>query len=437
MRDIDNQVLGSMGWPNRGYLVFLAVCALLILIGVTAFCFQYLIGMGLTGLSIPVGWGTYITNFVFWVGIAHSGTLISAILFLFRTRWRNSINRSAEAMTIFAVMTAGMFPLIHLGRPWVFFWLLPYPNWRHLWPNFKSPLSWDVVAVTTYFMVSFMFFYLGMIPDLATARNNSTGWRRTLYTMTSLGWTGKYNQWRHYARGYLALAALATPLVISVHSVVSWDFAMSILPGWHTTIFAPYFVAGAILSGLAMVITLFVPLRKILGLERIITIKHFEAMAQLIILTSMIVGYSYVMEAFMAWYSGDQYERQFILYRAFGTYAPLFWIMVICNAFVPISFFWKKARTNLTWLFIAAIMINIGMWLERFVIIVTSLSHGFLPSSWGLYAPRTPEILISLMAFGFFLFLFLVFVRLFPSVAISELKEQALVHKSMSKEEVH
>lgn len=436
MREIDNQVLGSMGWPSRGYLVILAVCALLVLVGAVTFGFQYFLGMGVSGLSVPVGWGTYITNFVFWVGIAHSGTLISAILFLFRTRWRNAINRSAEAMTIFAVMTAGMFPLIHLGRPWVFFWLLPYPNYRHLWPNFKSPLAWDVVAVTTYFTVSFMFFYLGMIPDLATARDKSTGWRRTLYTMTSLGWTGKYDQWRHYARGYLALAALATPLVISVHSVVSWDFAMSILPGWHTTIFAPYFVAGAILSGLAMVITLFIPLRKVLSLERIITIRHFESMAQLIILTALIVGYSYAMEAFMAWYSGEKFERQFLLYRAFGTYAPFFWMMVIFNVIVPLSLFWKKARTNLTWLFIAAVLINVGMWLERFVIIVTSLSHGFLPSSWGNYAPRLPEILITLMAFGFFLFLFLAFVRLFPSVAMNELKEQAVMRRPVTRQEV-
>ena len=426
MREIDEQVLGSLGEPSKRYKLVLVICFALILIGAIAYSFVYFIGMGLTGLCVPVSWAVLITNFVFWIGIAHSGTLISAILFLFRVRWRNAISRSAEAMTVIAVMTAGMFPLIHLGRPWVFFWLLPYPNYRHLWPNFKSPLVWDVVAVTTYFTVSLLFFYLGLIPDLATARDNSEGWRKRLYTALSLRWTGKYEQWRHYARAYVALAALATPLVISVHSVVSWDFAMSILPGWHTTIFAPYFVAGAIHSGLAMVIFLLVPLRRVLHLERLITMKHFEAMAQIMILTGLIVGYAYLVEGFMSWYSGDKFERQFSHWRAFGTYAPFFWMMVIFNVVVPMSFFFKKLRTNLVWLVAVAIMVNIGMWLERFVIIVTSLSHGYLPSSWGLYAPRLVEILITIMAFGFFFFLFLNFVKLFPSVAMNELKEQTL-----------
>ena len=426
LSEIDQQVLGSLGSPSRRYLLVMAVCAALIGVGALAYLAMYFIGMGLTGLSVPVGWAVLITNFVFWIGIAHSGTLISAILFLFRTSWRNAISRSAEAMTVIAVMTAGMFPLLHLGRPWVFFWLFPYPNWRHLWPNFKSPLVWDVVAVTTYFTVSLLFFYLGLIPDLATARDNSTGWCRRLYSALSLGWTGRYEQWRHYARGYVALAALATPLVISVHSVVSWDFAMSILPGWHTTIFAPYFVAGAIHSGLAMVITLLAPLRKVLRLERIITMRHFESMAQLMIFTGSVVGFAYAVEAFMSWYSADIFERQFAWWRAFGSYWPLFWMMVIFNVVVPMSFFWKKARTSLAWLAAAAILVNIGMWLERFVIIVTSLSHGHLPSSWGLYAPRLVEVLITLMAFGFFFLLFLTFVKLLPSVAMNELKEQAV-----------
>lgn len=428
-REMDRQVLGSLGTPRGAYLGVLAVCAALVGAGAVAYAFQYFLGMGVAGLNVPVGWGVYITNFVFWVGIAHSGTLISAILFLFRARWRNAINRSAEAMTVIAVMTAGMFPLIHLGRVWLFYWLLPYPNYRHLWPNFKSPLVWDVVAVTTYFTVSLLFFYLGMIPDLATARDNSTGRRKALYSALALGWTGRYDQWRHYARGYLALAALATPLVISVHSVVSWDFAMSILPGWHTTIFAPYFVAGAIHSGLAMVITLLVPLRVVLGLQRIITIRHFEAMAQLMILTGLIVGYSYAVEAFMAWYSGDVFERQFTVWRAVGAYAPFFWAMVVCNVAVPMALFFKKVRTNLAALVVIAILVNIGMWLERFVIIVTSLAHGFVPSSWGSYAPRPVEILITLMSFGFFFFLFLSFVMLFPSVAMNEMKEQAMAHE--------
>lgn len=426
LRQIDEQVLKSLAQPSRRYFALLAFFGLLFAAGVVAYGFQYFIGMGVAGLNVPVGWGVYITNFVFWVGIAHSGTLISAILFLFRTRWRNAINRSAEAMTIIAVMTAGMFPLVHLGRVWVFYWLLPYPNFRHLWPNFKSPLVWDVVAVTTYFTVSLLFFYLGMIPDLATARDRAVGHRRTLYSLLALGWTGRYDQWRHYARGYLALAALATPLVISVHSVVSWDFAMSILPGWHTTIFAPYFVAGAIHSGLAMVITLLIPLRIVLGLQRVVTMRHFEAMAQLTILTGLIVGYSYGVEAFMGWYSGEPLEQKFALWRATGGLAPLFWTMIVCNVAVPMLFFFKKVRTSTIWLLVIAVLINVGMWLERFVIIVGSLSHGFLPTMWRPYHPRIVEVLITLMAFGFFLFMFLSFVRLLPSVAMNELKEQAL-----------
>ncbi|HOK53265.1 MAG TPA: polysulfide reductase NrfD [Armatimonadota bacterium] len=433
LRHIDEQVLASLGKPSRGYLLFLLACIIFILLGGIAYLFQYFLGMGVAGLNVPVSWGVYITNFVFWIGIAHSGTLISAILYLFRTSWRNAVNRSAEAMTVFAVLTAGMFPLIHLGRVWVFYWLLPYPNTMHLWPNFKSPLVWDVVAVTTYFTVSLLFFYVGMIPDLATARDRTSGWRRSMYTMLSLGWTGRYDQWRHYARVYLALAALATPLVISVHSVVSWDFAMSILPGWHTTIFAPYFVAGAIHSGLAMVITLLIPLRRILGLERIITMRHFESMALLMILTGLIVGYSYGSEAFIAWYSGEIFERQFLHWRAFGAYAPFFWLMVGFNVALPMTFFSKRLRTNIVWLAVVAVLVNVGMWFERFVIIVTSLSNGFLPSSWGLYVPTIVEFLITLMSFGFFLFLFLSFVKLFPAVAMSELKEQ-VVHKS---EELH
>jgi len=429
LRDIDDQVIASLGKPTKGYLLALAACAFFVVIGLTAFLYQYFIGMGVTGLNVPVSWGVYITNFVFWVGIAHSGTLISAILYLFRTRWRSSVNRSAEAMTVIAVMTAGMFPLIHLGRVWVFYWILPYPNTMYLWPNFKSPLVWDVVAITTYFTVSALFFYVGMIPDLATVRDRSDGWRRKMYSMLSLGWSGKYDQWRHYARVYLALAALATPLVISVHSVVSWDFAMSVLPGWHTTIFAPYFVVGAIHSGLAMVITLLIPLRKILGLQRVITIRHFESMAQLMIFTGLIVAYAYATEAFMSWYSGDTFERQFAVWRAFGSYSPFFWIMVGFNVYVPMTFFSKRIRISIPWLLTVAILVNIGMWFERFVIIVTSLSHGFLPSSWGLYVPTVIELAITLMSFGFFFFLFLSFVKLFPSVAMFELKEQAIHHR--------
>lgn len=423
LKEVDKEVLGSLAPPTLGYKLALGFCALLILVGITAFIVQFTVGMGVTGLSIPVGWAVYITNFVWWIGIAHSGTLISAILFLFRTKWRNGINRAAEAMTIFAIMTAGLFPLIHLGRVWVFYWILPYPNWRYLWPNFKSPLVWDVIAVTTYFTVSLLFFYLGLLPDLATVRDNSVGRRHEMYRILALGWTGRYEQWRHYARGYLALAALATPLVISVHSVVSWDFAMSILPGWHTTIFAPYFVAGAIHQGLGMVIILFIPLRRVLHLERILIVPYFTSMAELMILTGSIVGYAYIVESFTSWYSADVFERQFAVFRATGPYSPFFWLMIVLNVGIPMTFFSRKLKTNLRWLWIAALLVNIGMWFERFVIIVVSEAHDFLPSSWGSYSPRLVEILITVGSVGFFLFLVLSFVKLFPSVPISELKE--------------
>ncbi len=428
LKRIDDEVLQSLGMPSWRYGLALLVCALLMLFGFIAYVFQYYLGMGVAGLSIPVAWGTYITNFVWWIGIAHAGTLISAILWLFRTKWRNRINRAAEAMTIFAILTAGMFPLIHLGRVWVFWWLLPYPNWRHLWPNFKSPLVWDVVAVTTYLTVSTLFFYLGLMPDIAAARDRTPpGWRQRLYSIMALGWTGRYEQWRHYARTYLALAALVTPLVISVHSVVSWDFAMSLVRGWHTTIFAPYFVAGAIHSGLAMVIVLLAALRKSLRLERVFSLYYFEQMALLMIFTGAIMAYSYAVEGFMGWYSGDKFEQQFNVHRAFhSVYSPMFWMMIVFNVLVPMTFFWKQLRTNWTWLVVAAVLVNIGMWLERFVIIVGSLSHDYLPSSWGLYAPRTVEILVTGFSFGFFIFAFMAFVKLFPAAAMSEMKEDAL-----------
>jgi Ni/Fe-hydrogenase subunit HybB-like protein len=426
LKEIDRKVLESLGKPSRNYAIVMAICAVLVLAGAVAYSIQYFVGMGVTGLSVPVGWATYITNFVWWIGIAHSGTLISAILFLFRTRWRSGINRAAEAMTIFAIMTAGLFPLIHLGRVWVFYWIIPYPNTRYLWPNFKSPLVWDVIAVTTYFIVSLLFFYLGLLPDLATARDNTVGRRHNLYRLLALGWTGRFEQWRHYARGYLALAALATPLVISVHSVVSWDFAMSVLPGWHTTIFAPYFVAGAIHQGLAMVMLLFIPLRRVLHLERILIASYFTSMAELMIVTGLIVAYAYLIEAFMSWYSADVFEKQFAVYRATGTYGWFFWIMILLNVGVPMTFFSRKLRKNLKWLFIAALLVNVGMWFERFVIIVVSLSHDFLPSSWGNYSPRPVEMLITAGAIGFFLFLILAFVKLFPSIPMSELKEAVI-----------
>lgn len=426
---INEQVIETLSPPTWRYWAVIAGLAGLFGLGVAAYTWQLMNGMGVAGINHPVGWGVYIVNFVFWVGIAHSGTLISAVLYLFRVRWRTAIYRAAEAMTVFAVMTAGLFPMIHLGRVWVFFWIMPYPNTRHLWPNFKSPLVWDVVAVSTYFTVSFLFFYLGLIPDVAAVRDRSTGLRKTIYGVLALGWQNRYEQWRHYARAYVGFACLATPLVISVHSVVSWDFAMSILPGWHTTIFPPYFVAGAIHSGLAMVITLLIPIRRWLRIENLITMKNFEGMALLLIFTGLIMTYSYAVEAWTAWYSANHFERAFSWWRAFGPYGIFFWGMVLFNCAAPMLLFSKRIRTSLAWLMGISIAINVGMWLERFVLIITSTAHDFLPGSWGHYAPTWVEGTITLASFAFFFLIFLLFAKHMPVVAISEMKEAAETKK--------
>jgi molybdopterin-containing oxidoreductase family membrane subunit len=428
-QEVNEEVLKTLSPPSPRYWLLIAGLLAVIGAGALAFLYQTLRGMGVAGLNSPVAWATYITNFVFWVGIAHSGTLISAILYLFRVDWRTSIYRSSEAMTIFAIMTAGLFPLIHLGRVWVFYYILPYFNYRHLWPNFKSPLVWDVVAVSTYFTVSVLFFYLGMVPDIAAARDRMTGWRRIMYRILALGWLNKHEQWRHYARAYVALAALATPLVISVHSVVSWDFAMSLLPGWHTTIFAPYFVAGAIHSGLAMVTIILIPLRRWLRLERLLTMRHFEAMAQLLILMGLIIGYSYAIEVFYAWYSADVFERQYAQYRLFGHYAVIYWGMIAFNVLAPMAFFWRRVRTSYKGLIIVCSLILIGMWIERYDIIVTSLSHDFLPSAWRFYHPTWVEVTITIASFAWFGMLFLLFTKFLPSFSISEAKEEKLPHE--------
>lgn len=393
-------------------------------VGVACFIYQLFYGLGVAGYQHPVMWGVYITDFVFWVGIAHSGTLISAILFLFRARFRMSIYRIAEAMTVFAVLTAGLFPLIHLGRIWNFYWLFPYPNQRELWINFKSPLVWDVFAVSTYLTVSTLFFIVGMIPDLASIRDKvKDKTRKTIYSILSLGWKGSNWEWLHYGRAYLFFAALATPLVLSVHSVVSWDFAMANVPGWHATIFAPYFVAGAIFSGLAMVITLTIPIRKIFNLEDYITIDNYDGMAKLIIFTSGIVGYAYANEFFIAWYEGSPYEWGQFVYRATGEYAFFFWTMVICNVLIPISLWFKRVRHNLAALFIISIFINIGMWFERFNIVVISLSQDFHPGSWGVYKMSWVEAGITLGSFAWFFMFFLIFIKTLPAVSIAEMKE--------------
>jgi molybdopterin-containing oxidoreductase family membrane subunit len=380
-------------------------------------------GIGVWGNNSPVFWAFDITNFVFWIGIGHAGTLISAILFLFRQKWRTSINRFAEAMTIFAVICALVFPGIHVGRIWLAYWLAPYPNQMSVWPNFRSPLLWDVFAVSTYFTVSLLFWYLGMIPDLATLRDRATTkLRYYLYGIFALGWRGSARQWHVYERAYLLLAGLSTPLVVSVHSVVSTDFAVAQLPGWHSTIFPPYFVAGAIFSGFAMVVTLLVPARKIFGLENLVTVRHLDNMNKIILATGSMVGYAYGIEFFMAWYSGNQYEWFAAANRAAGPYAPLYWLMIVCNVVVPQLFWFKRWRTTPALMLIVAVLVNVGMWLERFNIIVISLSRDFLPSSWSMYYPTWVDISMLIGSFGLFFTLFLLFIRFLPMVAMAEVK---------------
>ena len=409
--------------PPRAWYVALAFA--LALLGILGAMIVYLVinGVGVWGLNIPNGWGFDITNFVFWVGIGHAGTLISAILFLFRQKWRTSINRFAEAMTIFAVMCAGLFPAIHVGRIWLVYWLFPIPNQMAMWPNFRSPLLWDVFAVSTYFTVSLLFWYVGMIPDLATFRDRAkTRGRQIIYGLLALGWTGSSRNWHRFERAYLILAALATPLVLSVHSVVSFDFAVSQLPGWHTTIFPPYFVAGAIFGGFAMVTTLALPARQLFGLKEIITLRHLENMCKIILLTGSMVGYAYMMEFFTAWYSGNPFESFIFRARALGPYAWAYWTMIACNVVAPQLFWFKRARTNLWIMFLVVMAVNVGMWFERFVIIVTSLSQDFLPSSWDIFVPSWVDLLTLAGSFGLFLTLFLLFCRYLPMVAMAEVK---------------
>ncbi|MCP5052301.1 MAG: polysulfide reductase NrfD [bacterium] len=423
-KQVESDVLGVMSKPTRAYWIALAASAIAFVVGLGFWGYQIFFGIGVAGISHPVGWGVYITNFVFWVGIAHSGTLISAILFLFRARFRSAYNRIAEAMTVIAVMTAGLFPLIHLGRVWRFYYLLPYPNQRLLWVNFRSPLIWDVFAVTTYLTVSMIFFYVGMIPDLAAARRHFTGVRGWAYKVLSLGWEGTREQWRHYSRLYMFLAAFATPLVVSVHSVVSWDFAMSIVPGWHSTIFAPYFVAGAIFSGCGMVMTLTIPMRKILKIEKYITVDHYEKLAKVLLFTSLIVSFAYIVEISLAMYSTNVFEKSIFNYRMMGDYKFAFWLMFFCNVLMPLTLFKKSLRRNIKYLFILSLFVNIGMYLERFVIIVTSLAKEFSAYSWGTYTPSIVEIGITVGSFGMFFMFFLLFAKGLPVLSISEIKEQ-------------
>ena len=384
-----------------------------------------MVGMGLMGVNHPVTWGTDIITFVFWIGIGHAGTLISAILFLFRQKWRTSIARTAEAMTVFAVLTAGIFPIVHLGRPWLFMWFFPYPNQRGpLWINFRSPLTWDVFAISTYALVSMAFWYIGMLPDLAALRDRAKSkLRKFIYGSLSLGWRGTGRNWSHYEMTYLLLAALSTPLVLSVHSIVSFDFAVAGLPGWHTTIFPPYFVAGAIFSGFGMVVTLMCLVRAFIPkFKDYITLNHMENMNKIIMTTGMMVGYAYACEFFMAWYSGSSYEQYAFLNRAFGPYWWSYWIMISCNVIIPQLFWFKKIRRHIKAMFVISIFVNIGMWFERYVIVITSLHRDFLPANWGLFKMTFFDFGALIGSFGMFLTLFLLYIRALPAISIAEVK---------------
>jgi Ni/Fe-hydrogenase subunit HybB-like protein len=394
------------------------------------FCITALVsvGIGLFGVMIPVAWGWAIVNFVWWIGIGHAGTLISAILLLLRQKWRQSINRFAEAMTLFAVACAGIFPLIHLGRPWFAYWLFPYPSTMGIQPQFRSPLVWDVFAVSTYFTVSLLFWFLGLIPDLATLRDRAT--RRVprfIYGMLAMGWRGSAVHWHRYESAYLLLAGLATPLVVSVHTVVSFDFAVALVPGWHSTIFPPYFVAGAIYSGFAMVLTIAIPLRKLYGLEDFITLRHLKNMAIVMLATGMIVAYGYLMETFMAWYSGDIFEKYMMMNRMFGPYGWMYWILILFNILIPQALWVRSLQTNPWVLFFIAIAVNIGMWLERYVIVVVSLHRDFMPSAWGMYSGTFFDYGVFVGTIGLFVALLFLFIRLLPMISIFEMRE--LVHE--------
>ena len=388
-----------------------------------AIAYLLIAGIGIWGVNIPVGWGFAIINFVWWIGIGHAGTLISAILLLLRQQWRQSINRFAEAMTLFAVACAGLFPILHLGRPYYFYWLAPYPNIMSLWPQFRSPLVWDVFAISTYLTISLLFWFVGLIPDLATLRDRSDSRvGRVVYGMLAMGWRGSARHWQRYEVAYLLLAGLATPLVVSVHTVVSFDFAVAILPGWHSTIFPPFFVAGAIYSGFAMVMTLAIPLRAAYHLEDFITERHLENMAKILLVTGLIVTYGYLIETFMSWYSGNEFEWYMATNRMRGPYAPLYWALIFCNAVVPQVLWFKRARTNVPLLFVVALVVNIGMWLERFIIVVTSLHRDFLPSSWGMYYPTRWDWATFIGTMGLFGTLFFLFIRFLPMISISEMR---------------
>jgi Ni/Fe-hydrogenase subunit HybB-like protein len=421
----------GIGWLLGFAFLFSIVMVLNLAIG-------YLIvkGTGIWGINIPIGWGFAIVNFVWWIGIGHAGTLISAILYLLNQKWRTSINRFAEAMTLFAVACAGLFPLIHTGRPWMAYYMFPYPSTMGIWPQFRSPLIWDVFAVSTYGTVSLLFWFVGLLPDLATLRDRAKSrWQQVVFGMLSMGWRGSARHWHRYQSAYLLLAGLATPLVLSVHTVVSFDFATGIVPGWHTTIFPPYFVAGAIYSGFAMVLTLAIPMRKAYGMEGFITLRHLEQMAKVMLATGLIVAYGYFIEFFMAFYSGNKFDVFLAKQRLHGPYAPFYYALILCNILTPQLLWFKKVRRNIPALFVMSLIINTGMWLERFVIVVISLTRDFMPSAWGRYSPTVWDYATFVGTLGLFTMLIFLFVRGLPAIAISEMRE--LVHEDSHSVEGH
>jgi Ni/Fe-hydrogenase subunit HybB-like protein len=425
---ISSIVLTRTNRPS--WMVGLAISFSLLLLLLYSVAYLFVKGIGIWGVNVPVAWGFAIVNFVWWVGIGHAGTLISAILLLLHQKWRNSINRFAEAMTLFAVACAGIFPMIHVGRPWVAYWLFPYPDTMGLWPQFRSPLLWDVFAVSTYATISFLFWFVGLIPDLASMRDqtrNPVG--RMIYGVLAMGWRGSSRHWHRYETAYLLLAGLAAPLVVSVHSVVSFDFAVAQLPGWHSTIFPPYFVAGAIYSGFSMVLTLCIPLRKFYHLEDFITLRHLENMAKIVLATGLIVAYGYLMELFFGWYSGNGYEMSIIHSRMLGPYAWSYWLLISINVLMPQVLWLKEVRTHIPTLFVISLLVNVGMWLERFVIVVTSLHQSYLPSTWGMYYPTIWDIATFIGSIGLFLSLLFLFVRILPMISIFETR-QLIAEKS-------
>jgi Ni/Fe-hydrogenase subunit HybB-like protein len=420
LAQIEHDTVATMAGTTWRYWLGLGLSLALVGAGGWAWSLVLRQGLGVTGLNEPVMWGALITTFVFFIGVSHSGTLVSAILFFTRSPLRAAIGRSAEAMTVFTILTAGLYPIVHIGRSWLFFFVLPYPNQRQLWMNFRSPLTWDVFAITSYVSVSALFLYMGMLPDLALLARQVRGWRRPLYRVLTLGFAGTDGEWRLFEKAYPIFAGVVIPLAVSVHSVVSWDFAMTLMPGWHSAIFAPYFVAGAIFSGIAVAVLLLSGLRRGYRLERYITGEHFDLLAKILLGMSLVMTFVYATEFFMAFYRGSEAEMQVFRWRATGTYAPVFWGVVACNSIAPLALFWSRARRSLPVLITIAALVTVGMWFERFLFIVTTLARGFVAQAWGNYAPTLVELLICLGGLGWFFMLFLLFIKLFPCMAISE-----------------